>query len=1650
MTSSSSGSSVSSPYATGGGGTVLEHLYGATLLAAVLTGDPVTELGDDVAPRSVLFQGSSVSPVDDLVVESGDGVVRRVSVGVRRAPKLTKSDEDSVPLLRAFLRVVTGHWTQVQAGQWRLSLAVASPNPAVRQLKELAVVARAASDAADFRTRVAPSGAVAKPARDRLEHVDALVAAAAAGLGGHSGITAAELTWRLLSVLQVPELRLEGADQSDRTETVRSLRPIVADGTPESADALFARLAELTGRYAPAGARVTELSLRRDLHGSRLRRSPTYAPAWELLDRLHQQVCEWTRTDLREGDTTVELDRAEARDALARSMAATGAGGGLVVTGDPDVGKSALTLRAAEQLAAGGAVVTAMSMRDLPSTPLDLETSLGAPVGDVLAGGATADLRLLVLDGAEVALEGRPRLLEHIALAALRAGIGVVAVTRSDGARQVREILSRAADVAGTTPPQEHVVLPLSDAEATRLTDTFAALNRLGDEDRSRWLLGRPGLVDLLLQSGVVPAAGDLLSEADVFAAVWSGLVRNHEQSPPGGPTPDQRAAALTALARHKLIRGSAAPRPDPEALPALRSAGLLKTGGLPAAWRTEEEFASDLIRDFAVTRLLITEGWQVLVEAAAPRWAIRAVRLACQVLLRTAADTVATWRDLHADFGHLSGRFGQRWSEIPLEALLTLGDAHTTLTAVWKPLSSDGDGAQTLVRLALQRYTTHGVGDPTVLSPVVALVFDDDAAVVPGRHWRNRGDRARVGELVLAWLRGLNQAGAGPLPLRQRIRDAILAATPTAYDEFAVESIATLGSDLDEAAEGFLRRVAERGYDLWPAVESIGAILGMADHQPQLLLSLAESYYIERESRRRWDHLHDGIRRHRGGPLTPQAAWYYGPFWSLLNKVPAEALSLINRILDHAAEVRVRERERPQPGPSSQVPTPLPPGLDVELPALGSRQYVGDGNVWAWYRGSSTGPYPCTSALLAVERFADHLVDTLAVPMGTVVNLLLRGSHNLAMPGLVVGLLVRHLERAGDLLDPWLTRPEIWHLEFSRATHEGLRHLQGQDALDTAGRDRRRFSFRDVAAQMTLRAALTRDEARLAALAGIGDELLSRAKSMLARQDEDGEELAAIEGWAAAFRPENYRAERTDEGLVLQYEHPEPVAAALAPGLAELAAGNAALRLQNTYAAANDRVAPVDTLIEDIALARRLATDPPAGGPLFAEDPVAAVAAAAVVARAQGRTDVPDEDLRWAADVLLAAAAAPQTDSMSFEGSSYSRGADRSSAAVLPLLLLPALDGLGLERERIAQGLHQCATSLFDEVRTAFAVACQPLWTAPCDGEAAHVCRHQVLWDAAQAGLRDCRIGEWDEMGQRRIADPISPPYAPAVAAIPTDSLLVNQLVPPLAAAASARAAACVAAEAEDLCTVLFEAHCRGTDHWAREGYSGYEDPQRQVMARVLVSLAIDGDPGPLTEHARQFASNANALQTLLRDLALLFTYDDALRPHLGEVWRHAMTATLDAVDEGADLLGDDHWVDWAISGLLPTPHISAGDSDPDATLRNALAGWVAPDSIADLVARWLPLAQGEPMAADAIALLARSAPPSWQVTTGLSWAEQVVDGRYGEFANRCSLLTGWLGSLRENGLGTPDDTARWLRLVDGLAAADDRRAVELQQLEE
>jgi hypothetical protein len=1591
-----------------------------------------------------------------------------VSIGVRRDPSLVPSEEASVHLVGSYLRVVSEHWPEVQSGRWRLALAVAGPNAAVQQVRTLAGIARDVPDDAVFRAEVGRPGRTTGQVRRRLDHLDAVVAAAAVDAGVDTGAVAArELTWRLLSALRLRELRLEGVDDADRTAAVEGLRAATRDGTPAAADALFSRLAELAGRYAPAAAIKTEVTLRRDLVGTPLGRSPARAQAWAILDRLTGRLRDRTGFHLADAHGDLELDRVESRTALAAALTqASVAQQPLVVLGDPDVGKSALALRATEDLRAAGITVIPLSVRDLPGTIVELESLVGGDLVEILGGEAVDRGRLLLIDGAEAVLEGRGPLLTDLATAAVGAGLGVAAVTRTDAAPAVSDALRQAvtaADPAATGRAfVEHEVPRLSHAEVERLTATFASLARLGAEPRAAWLLGRPGLVDLLLRADATLALPDgALSEADLFAAIWHRLVRRQEVTVPGGPSPDARERALTVLARRLLLlENPAVVSPEPAALPSLRSDGLLLAAGPTSAWNPGDQFASDLVRDLSVARLLRTEGWEVLAAAGAPRWALRAVRLACQGTLAGAGRDIEGARgQLQQVFDALAAEHGERWAELPLEAMLTLGSADEALAAAWPALVADQrEGLARLLRLALQRYGRHGVGDPVILAPLVKFCCDHWEELGVGQRYGPRGGIGeQLQELVLAWLRGLVATSeTRTVPLRERVRDKLLDADPEGYDEFAVEALALLGPDLDARAEAFLQGLAGDGDGyLSKAVESGHAILALSANNPELLLALTEAYYLERpRTDDPWwsddSSLNFGIRWHTDtdGFSTPMAAWYYGPFFRLLNTKPVETLQMIHRLLDHAAATRVGRVRRWHPNADQAEDTQA--GVELDIPGVGTRLCIGDAHVWAWYRGTGVGPYPCMSALLAVERFADHLVDTLGLPLPHITQVLLGDGHNLAMPGLVVGLMVRHLDRVSDELDSWLSRPEIWNLEFSRAAAEFHLHVQGPDDKETVGRDRRGYTFREVAHALTLRAILAGDQQRLAALHRVGDELLRRARDLV---PDDGEELAAFAGMASSLHAENYHPVELDGGRTgIQYQPPSAVTEGLAAANAELARGQQATRLQMTYAVEEDRSAPVDTLAEDLALARTFAADPPSHG-LHPEDAVAGTAAAAIVAHAHGRAQLADDDIGWASEILIDAALNPRLDTFSVESSIYPWGADRSAAIGLPALLLPAFAIAPIDRVVVEQGIVACATSLFDEVRRALAVGLGPVWQAPCDEASTRGrCRHQLAWSVVEAGLRDCQLGPWNQQRQRRDIQPLDGPPTETLPKVATDGLLVNRLTGPLVASAdAARSGCCVAERAQHLLDALLEAHRRGAAHWAVKGYGTHNHQDFRRVARVLLDSAIRGDGEPLAGHVRAFVGNPRALRQLLDDLLLLFTYDADLRQALPTVWPAVMQVALDAIDNGGDPRQDLHWGDWAVASLIPHPGLdTGGDPNPNATLEAANRDWIDPNALERLIARWLPLARGYPRAVDALLGLIQTAPASWQATTGLRWVDELIGGDYAAVAARCWGLPDWLEQMRASRQLQPPDTALLQRMVDGLVAHGDTRAVALQRADE
>jgi outer membrane protein assembly factor BamB len=124
-------------------------------------------------------------------------------------------------------------------------------------------MASAAGSWTEFQDRLRRPGSLQAAVRNRLTQLEAIVAL----LAPEQSAQAARETWRLLSALRLIEMRLEGADCTDRTYSVERLRAVTPQRSNDAAHALFAHLAEQVGAYAPGGAVVDLSRLHADLQG---------------------------------------------------------------------------------------------------------------------------------------------------------------------------------------------------------------------------------------------------------------------------------------------------------------------------------------------------------------------------------------------------------------------------------------------------------------------------------------------------------------------------------------------------------------------------------------------------------------------------------------------------------------------------------------------------------------------------------------------------------------------------------------------------------------------------------------------------------------------------------------------------------------------------------------------------------------------------------------------------------------------------------------------------------------------------------------------------------------------------------------------------------------------------------------------------------------------------------------------------------------------------------------------------------------------------------------------------------------------------------------------------------------------------------------
>lgn len=1696
-----------STISTGGGGFTFERKAAVRYLSAMLTGASRPELGGRRVIR-VEFQQTQAAPFDDLWAfaarEDESDPSLELWIAVRRVTRFIKSDGDSQKLISALIEAAGMPKTP---GKERiLVLNAAAGHRPTSQVAELTVLAQMRSSEESFRTELAEGGRTRNVLRKRFSHLEDLVR--------NSGPEGHEISvWELLRQLYISQIRVEATDEIDWAALQDELRPWARGQTLTSAMGLRSRLADLAAQYAPDGAEVNRSRLCKDAHSTLHNDQRLSEAAWGELRRLQQDARIAVRS-VCGSDSSVALPRAEAKSRLADALKSAEV---LLVSGESGVGKSALVCSALDQLGEEDSNFESVyvNLRHLPPRPSDLRSSLGAPLDRVL-GEMSAPRRLLVIDAADQSAETSDTPLASILGDALRADVAVCVVTADTGKGAVESIL------AGVTagPLQRFVVSGLSDTEVFRLAGHFPSLAQVTRDIRARELLRRPVVADLLARAG---GDGVPLSMSAAMEQIWTGLIRKDGKH--GKGSPDSREQAMRQLAQQHLSGEdpeTAYAGLDGEALEGLRRDGIIRTSS--ESWSPLPEFAHDILRVFAVAKVLGADGTPAkkLVDCGAPRWALPAARLALQSLLHHRNESGATLQSLQESCQTLvvPGK-GARWGDTPVEAALGLPDWEKILAESWDWLAADGGaGLKRVFRLISHRHTSAQIAEPTVAGPIASLLVN---------RWWPEGLQTQVEEFLMSWLRGLvSHREPSGNDARTQLREAIehkvalgdqrelkqaeehaarlAARTPEQVeeaqarirmsqlhstfepprrerdrlpfeltDETTLELLSLLGPDLGPGGEHLLRRVAANNPErLQAVVEAPLAGESLSQHNHSFLVELVEAYYIDDFlTHYRSDAFEDGIRRHIFAGLGVQQAGYWrGPFLAMFRHDLSSGVACLNRILNHAARAQVRPRIRSPLG----LPPPVsadPPGVMLSISGE-PRNYVGNQATWLWYRIIAAGPYPCTSALQALEMICDQILEKEQLPPEVLLDILLDGCENLAMPALIFGLMVRHLDRFKRLIDPYLVEPFVWDAETSRVVQERSGLASG--SAGTTDVDRRNWTPLEAVVSLVVAA----DEDRQKELVEMGSTLYQRSRAGLEGSPREARELAVARRRMLAFDFAQYEGELAETGdeVRITFREDEEVQAALAESNAELIRGMEADHLQFRYAdrfITRTKPEPpnVEQLACDIDTAKTLLSDPPPSSVFSVAAAPAAVAAAALEGFFLDSLAFGEEDLSWAARTLIDIARFHKQQSPDNAGVSdtaiFPWGADRSAARGLPLLLRPdarpVLDRLtleGLDEHELNRILDWLFTASSNETRNAAARALDSVWRSPCSTTG--TCFHKAALDLVEQSIRHAALyrGQFDD------TDEFGPLVGPIMEVlVSADNIVISWLNPALRAlgAEALTPTRCLHDQAASLLEATLEAHrrirCSVDIGWQNSDWDAL------FAARAVLARATAGNPTALQDHVLGFGSHFEGLRECLLALAAAAEESPEAAAAARAAWPQLISDGLRILDdesEGDERRSRQDKRPLVFSALLPAKAIQ--EMYMYREIRGDPASWIDPEAWATEIEMWVHTAirsraggleagqrlpvgseQGFPAGGlfgsiGAMVSMLYALPSDNQARIGIGWVEQLVASA-GNEAAKTFALPEWLRDVRHYCRG--EELDMWQRIVDMLYVHGDQRVSDL-----
>ncbi|MHA4868695.1 NACHT domain-containing protein [Duganella sp. PWIR1] len=1034
--------------ASGPAGSHFEGQVAASYLLAMLSCAPPRGLPGTMIERVALQQANTGRALDDVVIHAHDISGGKAVLEIQVKRDITFSPAD--PIFRKVVGQIVRASRHEDFSKVRYELAIATTKGSRKidgAYQDVLMLARQIGDATTFVAQIGLAGA----ANDDMR---AFVQTFRTHLRDEGAPDDDISTWQLLRRLQILTFDFT-ATGSASEDLARERAAHVLHGDDVSrAGALWGVLVETAINVAKNGGdrtRETLLQLLSSL-GFRFVGDRRHATARSALAEASRLAV----ADIRNRVGNVVLTRQER---IAAVYDALDRGRYVEIRGDAGVGKSGVLRHLAEQLSAEGQVVVLSPGRCVPRGWQAMRAQLGfdGSIRELLVELANDGGVVLFIDNLDFFTdEERLTVVDLVQEAASVPGIALVTTVRQGfDVEEPTWLPADALDRLGRTTPIE--INGLSKAEIEQLKAGDPALAQLLADSHPAHQVTR-NLFRLARLAGQTVTDPLPRTEIDMAVQWWKtadGIVDKGWRD---------RGRLLQDAAEQTLRRADTldVKGRSSESIDALIASGTFRNLGID-----QVAFRHDVFREWAIANVLHADGsWidRLSLERPAPATLARGIELAARAAIERATDGSA-WYSL---VGRLS-RTGahQSWRRAAMLALVRTEAGTVALQRAAPELNKDN--AALLRELIRTVLAVEVVPAATQWTPDVLRALGVDPEIVPtnlniprGSVWLelilwllSLGDTvptAAIPEIVELYttfsIGTFGLTDITPLVTRHIYRwlrlmepsDAMLSLNQGAvfWAGLQREQLQSLKSDLRSAflmfckhtpklAAEYLRAVAQSKYndDL---VRSILKMRGtLAQAAPAELADITAQALIEKLRPR--DH-HFGHEREEAFTFLDSeflpASPAQGPFFDLLTNAPTDGLALVRKLVDHAVAHGSRGRS-----PETDM---------INLPLAGGPRSFPWTQTYFWSRGSHY--YSVTSALMALEAWAHHRIDTGAAFEDVLADVLGPVASPAAYLLVAVDLIISHWPKSEDVAAEFLGCPELLCLDHTRQVHDSHEEL--------------------------------------------------------------------------------------------------------------------------------------------------------------------------------------------------------------------------------------------------------------------------------------------------------------------------------------------------------------------------------------------------------------------------------------------------------------------------------------------------------------------------------------------------------------------------------------------------------------------------------